>query len=442
LNLRPHQVEGVEWLRSHGRGLLADSPRSGKTAQLLTAAEGETLVVAPPFLESTWLEQHALWRPDLDMTFVGYASVAKRVPNAQGHLRNTIPAPKSELAKHWDTLICDESHSLINRKANWTQAVAKIKSDRLFLATGTPIAHWAQDLLMTLRLLYPGDRRFTNYQNWINRWFDVWLPPWGGIKIGDLKPELSWEEFWFENGMDGPDGRMLQREVDLGVPYTEQSIEVEMTPSQAKFYKKLKADYLAALPDGGEVGAWSDGGLHTKLAQASTGLACLGDGGPVLPGSAKLQVVRDLLPESRRSPTLVFCHFRETGQLIHNIATDLGLRSGLIRGGVAGADRDDIRRRFQNGELDVMVGTLATVAVGLEFSRASTEIFVEHSWTPWKNDQALKRAMVIGKKSHVHVVHLWTKKTVDTGMRSLIGDKTEQQIKALSAREFRETLDG
>jgi len=433
---------------------LADSPRSGKTAQLLLAAEGRTLVVAPPFLEATWQEQREIWRPNLDFTFVGYQSVARRAPNKQGKMLRTEPYPKAEFAGKWDTLICDESHNLTNMKANWTQAVARLDYDRLYLATGTPVAHWVHDLLMTLRLLYPNDRRFTNKSMWLKRWFKMSPNPFSKsmepyIPVGDpnngLLDRYTWEQFWYENGLDGYEGKMLQREVDLGVPVTEQVIEVPMTTSQAKLYKQLKKDYVAWTEHGTEVSAWSDGGLHTKLLQCSTGTEVLEDT-PALAmlgaGSGKLSVVRELLPESRRSPMLLFCHFRGTARALAKLADQAGVRWGLIMGGVANAERDRLRHEFQAGNIDVLIGTVSTVAVGLTLSRAATEVFVEHSWTPWKNVQARQRAMVLGKTSPVHIIDLWTKDTVDIGMRETVETKTEQQIKSLSARDFRAMLDG
>jgi SNF2 family DNA or RNA helicase len=452
LELKDHQTDGIAWLQRVGRGLLADSPRSGKTAQLLIAAEGRTLVIAPPFLEGTWREQCELWRPGFDYRFVGYNSVAQRVPNDKGRLLRTEPYPKSELRGPWDTVICDESHSLINRHADWTQAVSRIRTDHLFLATGTPIANWAQDLLMTLRLLYPGDKRFTNYKNWIERWFKMSLNPFSQslkpyIPKGDpnngLLDKWTWAQFWMENGLDGPDGRMLNREVDLKVPFTEQDINVNMTTAQAKFYKDLKKDYLAWLPSGEEVSLWDTGGLHTKLLQASTGLETLGEPvGPRTEGSGKLAVVRELLSEARRQPTLLFCHFRRTADALEALAKQMNLRVGAIHGGVAYPIREKLRHQFRDGELDVLVGSVGTVSLGLNLARATQEIFVEHNPVPWRNDQAMKRAFELGKIAHVHIVHLYTKDTVDIGLRRIVQGKTNQQIQAMDAREFREIIDG
>jgi SNF2 family DNA or RNA helicase len=282
---------------------------------------------------------------------------------------------------------------------------------------------------------------------WEERWFSTWKPPWGGLKVlapdkdaSGPKPGVTWEEFWFANGLDGEQGRMLQREVDLGVPFTEQTIDVEMVPAQKKLYKTLKRDYVAFMEEsGGEVSAWSDGGLHVLLQKASTGLSSIEPGAK---GSGKLDVLAQLLEDAPRSPTLVFGHFHNTIDACTELAVSMGLRVGKIRGGVPMHERTQIERDFQAGKLDVLVGSLSTVSTGLTFSTATTEIFIEHSYTPWKNEQAIKRAMVMGKTAHVHVIHLWTKGTVDVGMRSTVNGKTEHQVKALTAREFRATLDG
>jgi hypothetical protein len=446
--LKEHQQEGIAWLSRVGRGLLGDSPRSGKTAQLLLAAQGETLVIAPPHLHDTWTRQRDLWRPDLDIHFVGYSSVARRTANAQGKMLKTLPIPRADLVGPWGTVIADEAHALVNTQADWTAATAKIQTERLYMATGTPIPNWATELLMPLRMLYPGDRRFTNKRRWIDEWFDTWQPPWGGLKVVPPNPDalgpkdgVTWADFWMANGLDGYDGRMLQREVDLGVPFTEEDIEVAMTTKQAKVYKALERDYVAWMEDtGDEVSAWSDGGLHTMLHKASTGLEVLEPGNA---GSGKLEVLAQLLQDAPRSPTLVFCHFRSTAEACNALARSMGLRVGMIHGGVPlGRERTRIEDAFRDGQLDVMVGTLSTVSTGLEFARAGTEIFVEHAWVPWKNEQAIKRAMVMGKTAHVHVVHLWTKGSVDIGMRSTVKGKSSHQRAALTARQFYSILQG
>jgi SNF2 family DNA or RNA helicase len=445
--LRPHQVDGIEWLERVKRGLLADSPRSGKTAQLLLAADGPTLVIAPSDLREGWRTQHALWRPDLDMTFTGFASIAQRAPNAHGHMRKTVPILKPDYRRAWGTVIIDEAHMVVNPKANWTGAIKTLKSERLYLATGTPIPNWAHELLMPLRLLFPSDKRFTNKQRWLETWFQLWQPPWGGQQIvftngnDGLHHGLTWPDFWQGNGLDGFNGHMLQRDVDLGVPFTETVIEVDMTPSQAKAYRELKRDYITWIDTtGDEVSAWSDGGLHVKLAKCATGLESLTDGSAS--GSGKFAVLSNLLLESPRSPTLVFCHFRSTVTAVAALAVKLGVRVVEHHGGVTIDARDDAKAAFQRGDVDVLVGTIDTLALGKDLSAARTEVFVEHSWVPWKNDQVIKRAMIHGKTAPVSIFHLWTRGTVDTGMRARVAGKSAQQVNALTAREFRSVIDG
>jgi superfamily II DNA or RNA helicase len=158
--------------------------------------------------------------------------------------------------------------------------------------------------------------------------------------------------------------------------------------------------------------------------------------------SGKLKVLKELLTDGKGQPTLIFAWYQPAVDAAAEVARSLGLRVGAIRGGVSQIERDLIEYDFQHGRLDVLVGSIATISEGLDFSRATTEIFLEHASSPYRNDQAIKRAMKWGKTAHVHAIHLWTRKTADIGMRSLIEGKTEQQVKALTAREFRAVLNG
>lgn len=436
MELKTHQVEGVAWLGDRPRSLLADNPGSGKTAQLILAAVEPVLVIAPSMLAGTWAGEVDKWRPGLDWTWTGYAGLAAR----QG--RKCTPHPKPQFDQPWGTVICDEAHALKNSKANWTAALERVawRSDRLFLATGTPIVNWAPELLQLLRLLYPGDARFTNKRRWWGQWFSMVHNRHSGFdEPGDFRQDRTWEQFWIDNGLGGPKGAALRREVELDVPVTFSNIDVEMTTMQAKVYKRLKKDYIAAIPVGedGEVAsvsAWSAGALHTKLHQASSGLETLEP--ETTGGSGKLTALEQILVDREGQPVVVFAHYRTSAAACARLATSLGRRVEVLQGGVAQPIRDDIVRRFQAGQVDVLVGTLDTISEGLTLTRASTAVFFEHSWRPSRNEQAWRRLARLGQQHPVHVIELWSAKTVDIGMRELVRAKADQQVAALSAADF------
>lgn len=440
MNLKPFQKTGIDFLNTQGRAILGDDPGLGKTAQLLHAAQGRTLVICPAMLQQVWWDEIAKWDIDLDITITSYSSLCRRAPDARGHLTRVLPVPRLEFNDAWDTVICDEAHYLKARSTKWTQALKRIamNCDRLYLATGTPVPNWAHEIYMLLLLLHPTDRRFTNYRRWLLYWFDTWNPPWGGTKIAGLKGRHSWEKFARDNSLNTDFLRRTREEVLPDLPaLTEQTLQVEMTPKQRKFYNDLKKNYIAQTDAGVSVSSWTDGGLHTKLAQACTGVEILD---PTAPPGGKLLALSDLLSDRKHLPIVVFTVFRETARQVTSMAIQLGRAVSQVHGGMTLPDRQGEINNFKTGVADMLVGTLGTISEGLTLTQADTCIFVERSWRPSTNEQAMRRLHRIGQTRPVTVIYLETANSIDAGMTKLLAKKDDQVIQMLSAAEFARML--
>ena len=427
---RPYQIAGSEFLRSAGRAILADEPGLGKTNQLLKAAEGRTLVLSPAALSDVWSEEIETWAPDADITWTSYSSLVQRVEDKKGRKTIATPNLRPEYGGRWDTVICDEAHYLKNRGTNWTKAMVKANTDRLYLATGTPLPNWGHEIFSFLRLLHPKDRRFTNYWNWVNEWFRTWNPPWGGTEIRGLQRGVTWDEAAEAWGLPG---RWLRREMDEVLPdlppMTMQTILVKMTPKQATVYNKLKKDYTAVLPDtGNELVLWDGGGLHTKLLQASTGLGTLELGNK---GSGKLDAVKELLMERTR-PTILFCAFKNTAESLVELVQGMGRSYGVVSSAYSMADRKGAIAAFRGGKTEVMIGTVGTLSEGVTLTQADTCIFVERSPRPITNEQARRRIRRFGQERPTLSIDLVTEGTVDDGLSQLLAKKVEDRDLALT----------
>lgn len=444
-----YQEEGIAFLRKYPRALLGDDPGLGKTRQLLLAAEGRTLVIAPAMLAGVWREEAEKWAPGLDMTIAPYSGLCEREKYIDEDGRNrsrVIPQLREEWKGRWDTVVADEAHYLKGRHTNWTQAATKLDTGRLLMATGTPVPNYAEDLFMLCRLLHPGDPRWRSYWAWVEEWFIVDKKPrFGSRKVGEPVDDTDegWERFVRENLGELYLAR-TRDEVGLDLPpLHQQLVSVDMVPAQRKAYNELKKDFLTVLETSGdEVVCWDAGAQAAAMVKVSTGLEALH---PDEKGSGKLDWVKEYLDANRGQPVFLACHLRATAKALENIVLKLKLVPVIATGEVGPEQRFANARAFQEGKGDVLVATIEALAEGVTVTRPNTMIFVEHSWRPSRNEQIMRRVHRIGQTRPVSVIHLLTRDSVDEVIRESLRAKkrtqkaiaaADRRLRQMSARDF------
>jgi SNF2 family DNA or RNA helicase len=80
------------------------------------------------------------------------------------------------------------------------------------------------------------------------------------------------------------------------------------------------------------------------------------------------------------------------------------------------------------------------VAEGVTLVVADMAIFVEMSYKPYRNEQAKYRVHRLGQEHPVTILNYLTPNTVDQRKRKLLAEKTDQQMRVLTAAEFKELL--
>lgn len=460
-DLYPYQAEGVARARAEGRLLLADEPGLGKTRQAIEAFDGgRVLVVAPRLIleAGTWEDEIAKWsdHPEL-FTEAAYTSLNLREKTGKT-ASSTRPTDKvkGEFAGPWDAVILDEAHYIKGRATSWTKAIQKIakRSDSLLALTGTPMPNWAHEVFTLLQVIHPEDarpkHRFGAYQRWLNEWFVRKVNPFstqpGTELIGGLlacgnrrecknRPANDPCEHWLEFTAENLGYKFLRRLRDdvLGdlPPITEQLIEVPFDTSGARMYRELKKDWLTSTESGAEFVSWTVGARNVALDRITTSPWFLDPEGE--PRGGKLERLRYDL-QNRSRPTLVLAHYRDSVEACARVAESVGARTGFVHGGVANAGK--VVRQFKDGQLDVLVGSLETLAEGLTLTQADMVIFVEKSYKPSRNEQALRRVHRIGQDRPVTALDYVTPRSVDANKRVLLAEKTDQQMRMLSAAQF------
>lgn len=457
LELREFQAEGVRFLQQQGRALLADDLGLGKSAQLIRASEGETLVVAPAMVldGGTWTDEIAKWADDpARFTTVSYTSLTQ-LKETRGKQRVYRIRDGFDRPGGWDTIIFDEAHYAKGRGTIRTEASQALaaRAKRVYLATGTPIPNFAQELFTLLQMLDPEEAmpggRLGSYWRWAGRWFEITPTRYSQYNVGSLlgcnrecerrlvtDPCQHYHEFVEANLGD----QFLQRKradvLPELPPLTEVRIETPMGPLQRREYRRMKKEMIAETESGEAVVSWSASAKHVRLDQIATGLSLLGEDETKWGvNDGKLARLRMDL-ESRSAPTLVMGHYHRTVEACLEVARSLGLRAALVYGPTPAAERLRLVRAFQAGQLDVLVGSLETLAEGLTLTEADLIIFVEKSWKPSRNEQALRRIHRIGQRSATTAYDYVTPDTLDEGKRDLLQTKTDHQMRVLRAAQL------
>jgi len=415
-DLYPFQRDGVGWLALRERALLADDMGLGKTVQALMAlpAAARAIVVAPAAVKHNWGAETAKWRPDLRVRILDGRQTAVPAP-AVGEIvivnYDILPASLADKegptldestrsALRETTLIADEAHLVKNTKAARSKRFAALGQlcARTWLLTGTPLTNKPLDLWGVLRSggmargVFGGWEKFvTLFQGRKNRW--------NGWEFGDPAPEVP---------------ERLRR---VMVRRTKAEVLPDLPP---KRHQVLAVNGLSA-------------GLRADLDAFEVEWAEAKDEG--LPDFSQFSTLRQRLAEER-IPALVETiePYEDAAQPVvvfsaHRAPIDhLGTREGwaTITGDTSSADRADIVRRFQAGELRGLACTIQAGGVGITLTRASAAIFVDLDWTPAWNLQAEDRICRIGQKADsLLIVRLVSTHPLERHVHDLLAKKIQ-----------------
>lgn len=388
-----HQLEGIGWLRTQTKALLADEPGLGKTIQALRGATGESItVVAPACMTHTWAKECRVWRPDLEPIVVSGRGSLRGAERGQ-----CVIGSYEALADKVDasTLILDEVHLAKNRKAKRAKRAkaAVNRADQAIGLSGTPMPARPADLigvLETLGCLQRGLRGFMHAAKALGG-----RPgPWGGY-VYDL-PMCTTVPYRLRRVML----RRLKSEV-LGLPPIVRSF-VGVKTRKNKLPKEI-----AAHLDKGDLPPFE----LLSAARAAT-------------AKARIPAMFELL-EGLGKGVLVFS--------AHRAPIDALAAQGweTITGDTPVDKRTAIVERFQSGEIPGVGATIGAAGIGLTLTRASTVLFVDRAWNPDQNTQAEDRAHRIGQGKTVHVMVMTSLDPLESRVESLLEDKREASKTAL-----------
>ncbi|WP_431784687.1 DEAD/DEAH box helicase, partial [Streptomyces chumphonensis] len=441
--LRDHQLLGFRWLhRMTALGLgvcLADDMGLGKTVTLialhlhrhtLPGTVGATLVVCPASVLGTWEREIGRFAPHVpvrrhhgrERNLDGVRD-GEFVLTTYGTMRRDVA--RLTAAGPWSLVVADEAQHVKNPFSLTARALRAVPSAARVALTGTPVENnlselWAILDWTTPGLLGPLPAFRLRYADAVEGRRD---PAAGAALARVVRPFL-----------------LRRRKSDPGIapelpPRTETDHAVPLTAEQAGLYEAAVREGLASVS--GTRGMARRGlvvKLLTSLKQICNHPAQYlkeepgrtTDGRGRLRGrSGKLEFFDELLDTvvAEGAATLVFTQYVRMARLLRDHLTSRGVPVLLLHGGTPVARREEMVRRFQDGEVPVFLLSLKAAGTGLNLTRAEHVVHFDRWWNPAVETQATDRAYRIGQMRPVQVHRLVTEGTVEDRVAELLERK-------------------
>jgi SNF2 family DNA or RNA helicase len=207
-----------------------------------------------------------------------------------------------------------------------------------------------------------------------------------------------------------------------------------MTPTQAKYYKEMKKNFLVEAENDPTNFSFASNVISqmVKLKELSISPELLG----FEERGSKLQTAIDLIEDyaTNGRKIVIFSQFKKSINLIIPVLQNLGIKYSVLTGDVKDKDRQAQIDFFQNGDHNVLLATIQTGGEGITLTAAHTEIFIDRMWTPAVNIQAEDRCHRIGQKNAVTIIVLVTKKSIDSDIEDVLQGKSTLIAKVLKEK--------
>jgi superfamily II DNA or RNA helicase len=424
--LRPYQREGLGWLTALDRagvgGLLADDMGLGKTVQLLAflaglagraRGDGPALVVAPRSLVFNWKREAARFAPNLRV--LDHSGADRRPPGDHFRELDLVLTTYGTLRRDVEAfanvplgaLVLDEAQAIKNESSETARAVRRLRAERRFALSGTPIENHLGELWSIFEVINPG--MLGGATAW-RAATEAKASPEAIAALGRaLRPFML---------------RRTKARVAPDLPArSEESLEIELDPEDRALYDELRNRFRDELL--GRVPAKGLGAASARVLEALLRLrqvAC--DARLIDPKrtrrGAKLDALIPRLVALRESgqKALVFSQFRSLLDLARPELEAEGLRCDQIDGSTR--DREGVVARFQGDDAcDVLLISLKAGGVGLNLTAAEYVFLLDPWWNPAAEAQAIDRAHRIGQQKPVFAYRMIAKDTVEERIAEL-----------------------
>lgn len=405
LDLDPYQVTGAAWLATKSQALLADFMGIGKSAEAVRACDlvgaKTILVICPGNARVNWQREFQRFSP---MDRSCHAVMPGEKPSVTDVLimsyEMATTAADELKRRRYDVLILDEAHYCKERGAKRTKAIYGARSNvpgiiasatRTWRLTGTPAPNDASELYTHFK---SAGLAAEPYWDWVFRYCTGFDSNYG-YKITGHKNEAELRtrlESFMLRRMEGVDLPPLcfetvtvERSDELLAPYIGQEFEgiVELDEELQRALAAPKGNALAVLES--TAASYSTLRRYTAL--------------------AKLPAIADILEQDFESGMDKIVLFGIHTYGIEWLAERLKkFQPVTLYGKTLANKKQAVVDRFQDDkQCRLLIGNIQAAGVAITLTSGCQVGFIEKSWVPADNLQALKRCHRRGQTRSVRV---------------------------------------
>lgn len=403
-----YQMEGIAFLMPRHSALLADEMGLGKTMQTIVAARlllhaglvQRVLIVCPKPLVANWLRELHTWADDVPVEVIAGTTAERRILWTQSSC--PVKLVNYEVLTrdadwidddrvYFDLVILDEAQRIKNQTSKTAKAACRLRRERSWALTGTPIENRPEDLINLFAFIKPDH-----------------VPPQTPVK---RLPELTRDYLL----------RRVKEDVLTDMPpKLIRDAYIDLTPEQRASYELAeKAGVIHLNELGDTITIQHVFELVLRLKQI-----CNFD--PLTGASAKLEQLQADLAEVVASgrKAIVFSQWVEPLAVLAERLAEFGALQ--FHGRIPPRDRQAILDRFRDDpDQHVLLMSYGTGSVGLNLQFANYVFLFDRWWNPAIEDQAINRAHRIGQQHPVLVTRFITPGTIESRISDVLERKRQ-----------------
>jgi SWI/SNF-related matrix-associated actin-dependent regulator 1 of chromatin subfamily A len=417
--LFPYQHAAVSQEPYRKHMLLAHPPGAGKTPMALALASGVLLIVCPPSIALQWARKHVEWSgTQIDVADRGML-VAKLLDGQSAIVPDSLVHLIPPFCRY-DTVIVDEVHRLKTRDARRTKAIfggregktvlqgVVQRSGRVFALTGTPLQNSPIDLYPFLALAAPTVA--PSFEAFTQRY----CPP-----VSMSVPGSPYPIKRYDQKMQNLDELAFKLRATVMIRPPASECLAQLPPLIEDVYHlggvedpakgELSIEQVADVFEGNQAPEQIKQAI--SLLRRETGLAKAKSLGLVA-------WLSELIDGGERP--ILWCWHQEVAAYLA-----LKLELGLIHGGIPMLQREATIASYVAGSIPGIAMTIGAAGTGVDGLQRSGRlcIFVEQSYVPGDNEQAVGRLYRTGQTQGVRVVRVKTALTIDRAIEAILRRK-------------------